>query len=181
MNGHLEGEKPPGFLGTKTNHCSSPLNWDDPPSSQPWFTFWSFASVLWFRAFARIHWKRQSLGNGREVGLLFAMFFSQLEEDVFFYVRQLGFRDVPLKVRFSEFLRDEKKQLGSAGSIGIEWLDSASRVFMVFLYTLHGLDQTLSSLKDTFQNHSRTHWEVDKVIPSNLIWWVLLIFIFPFL
>ena len=40
------------------------------------------------------------------------MFYAQLEEDGFFYVRQLGFRDVPLKVRFSEFLRDEKKPAG---------------------------------------------------------------------
>ena len=90
MNGHLEGEKPSGFLGTKTNHCSSPLNWDDPPSSQPWFTFWSFVSVLWFLAFARIHWKRQSLGNGREVGLLFAMFMHSLKKMFFFLCEAIG-------------------------------------------------------------------------------------------
>ena len=116
--GHLEGEKPAGFLGTKTNHCSSPLNWDDPPSSQPWFTFWSFVSVLWFLAFARIHWKRQSLGNGREVRLLFALFMHSLKKMFFFfYVRQLGFRDVPLKVRNWNFCATKKNSRGQLGQL----------------------------------------------------------------
>lgn len=75
--------------------------------------FWSFVSVLWFLAFARIHWKRQSLGNGREVRLLFAMFFSQLEEDVFFFLCEaIGLSRRAFEGEKLEFLRDEKKPAG---------------------------------------------------------------------
>ena len=136
MNGHLEGEKTPRVPGgTKTNHCYSPLNWDDPPSSQPWFTFGPLCQFFGSELLLGSTGSVKALETEGKWGCCLLCFFSQLEEDVFFLMwGNWAFETCPWRWDFQNFCATKKNQLGSTGSIGIDWPHFAN-MFSWFFYT----------------------------------------------